>query len=389
AGAIEEQMWNYARKEIFEAAKILRDELFALRKMTQRQQIVTNDGVNRDVIGFARSGIYCTACLFRIRENRLVSKEIYHLKIPKNEIDENIISAFIRLIYTHISFLPEEIIVAKEPHDWEIQEKWFGEKGFQVNLIVPSKPELKNLLQWAEKNAESELAGVVMTKKTPTPIIELQNILQLQKPPRWIEAFDISNLKEKFAVGASVAFHDGKPHKKLYRHYRIKRVKGQNDFAMIQEIVSRRLHDIESSNQLPDIVLIDGGKQQQNAALEIIKRIDLPIPVFAIAKRSDQLYYPDGRIVSLPSLSRSVVLLKRIRDEAHRFAITYHRKIRTKEITTSLLDKIPGIGRKRKMILLKYFGSLDAIRKAGEEDIEKVPGIGRKVARTIYEILHQ
>jgi len=389
AKAIEERMWDYAKKENFEAAKILRDELFAIRRITQRQKIVTNDGVNRDVIGFARSGVHSTACLFRIRENRLISKEIYHLKIPKNEIDENIISAFIRLIYTHISFLPEEIIVAKEPSDWEIQKKWFEEKGVRIKLVVPSKIELKNLLGWAEKNAETELAGVVIAKKTPTPIIELQNILRLEKPPRWIEAFDISNLKEKFAVGSSVAFYDGKPNKKLYRHYRIKRVKGQNDFAMIQEIVARRLDDIKSNNQMPDILLIDGGKAQQNAALEVIKKIDLPISVFAIAKRSDQLYYPDGRVVSLPSLSRSVVLLKRIRDEAHRFAITYHKKVRTRGFIASLLDNIPGIGKKRKIILLKHFGSIEAIKKAGEEDIAKVSGIGKKIARIIYEALHQ
>ncbi|MGB9719947.1 MAG: excinuclease ABC subunit UvrC [bacterium] len=387
--AIEERMWDYAKKENFEAAKILRDELFAIRRITQRQQIVTNDGVNRDVIGFARSGIHSTACLFRIREDRLISKERYHLKISKDETDENIISAFIRLIYTHISFLPEEIIVAKEPNDWEIQKRWFEEKGVQIKFVIPSKSELKNLLEWAEKNAEVELAGVVISKKTPTPIIELQNILHLEKPPRWIEAFDVSNLKEKFAVGSSVAFYDGKPHKKLYRHYRIKRVKGQNDFAMIKEIVSRRLDDIKSNDQMPDILLIDGGKAQQNAAREVIKQIELPIPVFAIAKRSDQLYYPDARVVSLPSLSRSVILLKRIRDEAHRFAITYHRKVRARGLTKSLLDNIPGIGKKRKIILLKHFGSVDGIKKAGEEDIAKVLGIGKKVARIIYEALHQ
>ncbi|MEO0122552.1 MAG: excinuclease ABC subunit UvrC [candidate division WOR-3 bacterium] len=388
ARAIEERMWEHAKKENFEAAKILRDELFAIRRITQRQQIVTNDGINRDVIGFARSGIHCTGCLFRIRENRLISKEIYHLKVPKDENTQNIISAFIRLIYTHISFLPAEIIVAKEPSDWDIQQKWFKEKGIYIALVIPYKAELKNLLEWAEKNAETELAGVVIAKRTPTPIIELQNILQLDKPPRWIEAFDISNLKEKFAVGSSVAFHDGKPYKKLYRHYRIKRVQGQNDFAMIQEIVSRRLDDIKSSNQMPDLLLIDGGKAQQNAALKVIKQIDLPIPVFAIAKRSDQLYYPDGRTISIPTLSRSVVLLKRIRDEAHRFAITYHRKVRIKQVTASALDRIPGIGEKRKVILLKHFGSVDAIKKAGEEDISKLPGIGKKIARVIYEALH-
>uniref|UniRef100_A0A7C4TGF8 UvrABC system protein C n=1 Tax=candidate division WOR-3 bacterium TaxID=2052148 RepID=A0A7C4TGF8_UNCW3 len=386
--AIEQKMWGYAEKENFEAARILRDELFAIRRITQRQQIVTSDGIGRDIIGIARSGIHCIACLFRIRENRLISKEVYHLKIPKIETNENIISAFIRLIYTHISFLPEEIIVAKEPSEWEIQKKWFEEKGVNMQLNIPQNQEIKNLLQWAEKNAETELAGAVIKRRTPTPIIELQNILQLEKPPRWIEAFDISNLKEKFAVGASVAFYDGKPHKNLYRRYRIKRVSGQNDFAMIKEIVKRRLDDIKSSGKMPDVLLIDGGKAQQNAAVEVIKEIDLPIPVFAIAKRSDQLYYPDGRVVSIPSLSRSVVLLKRIRDEAHRFAIGYHRKVRGREITVSLLDNIPGIGKKRKLILLRHFGSVEMLKRAGEDDIAKVSGIGKRFARVIYEYLH-
>jgi excinuclease ABC subunit C len=389
AKRIEEKMWEYARVENFEAAKILRDELFAIRRITQRQQIVTNDGVNRDVIGFYRSGVHCVACLFRIRENRLISKEVYHLKIPQNETDENIVSAFIRLIYTHISFLPEEIIVAKEPSDWDIQNRWFKEKNYDVKIVIPIKSELTNLLNWAEKNAETELAGLVISKRIKTPILELQNILQLEKPPRRIEAFDISNLKEKYAVGASVAFLDGKPYKKLYRRYRIKRVSGQNDIAMIQEIVQRRLDDIKSNDEMPDLLLIDGGKGQQNAAIEIIRQINLPIPVFAIAKRSDQLFYPDGRVVSIPSLSRSLILLKRIRDEAHRFAIGYHRKVRGREITHSELDDIPGIGEKRKIALLKHFGSVEAVKRAGEEDIAKIPGIGKKIARIIYEALHQ
>ncbi len=385
---IEKRMWEYAERENFEAARILRDELFAIRRITQRQQIVTNDGVSRDIIGIARSGVNCTCCLFRIRENRLISKEVYHLKIPAVETDAHIISAFIRLIYTHISFLPDEIVVSNEPVDWEIQKKWFEERGVDIRLNIPIKPEIQNLLNWAMKNAETELTSIVIKKKTPTPIIELQNILQLEKPPRWIEAFDISNLKEKFAVGASVAFHDGKPYKQKYRRYKIKRVGGQNDFAMIREVVQRRITDIKESNELPDILLIDGGKSQQNAALEVIREVNLPIPVFAIAKRSDQLYYPDGNIISIPTLSRSIVLLKRIRDEAHRFAIGYHRKLRGKVITQSLLDTIPGIGKKRKILLLNHFGSVEAIKRAGEDDIARIPGIGKKIARIIYESLH-
>ncbi len=385
---IEKRMWQYAKDENFEAAKILRDELFAVRRISQRQQTVTNDNISRDIIGIARSGTHCVACLFRIRENRLVSKEVYHLKIQGSDTDENIISNFIRLIYTHLSYFPEEIVTASIPTDWEIQKRWFVEKGFAVAILTPKKSEVKNLLRWAEKNAETELAGVIIRKKKLTPIIELQSILNLEKPPRWIEAFDISNLKEKYAVGASVAFHDGRPFKNRYRRYKIKRVEGQNDFAMIQEIVNRRINDIKKAGTIPDILLIDGGRAQQHAAIEAIKKINLPVLVFAIAKRSDQLYYPDGSIISIPGLSRSVILLKRIRDEAHRFAIGYHRKIRGKSMTKSILDNIPGIGKNRKILLLKYAGSIENLKKMSEEDMTKIPGINEKLARVIYESIH-
>jgi len=388
AQILEGQMWEYAQKENYEAAAIIRDQLFAIRKISQRQQVVTSDNINRDIIGIARSSFNCVACLFRIRENRLISKEIYHLAIKPSDTDEEISSAFVRLIYTHLSFLPEEIVIQKEPTQWDIQTRWFNQKDFHVKLTRPIKGEILYLLKWAQKNAESELAHIVVKKRVPHSILELQENLNLPKPPRWVESFDVSNLKEKFAVGASIAFKDGKPYKQRYRHYRIKRVEGQNDFAMIKEIVSRRIDDLKKEKKLPDLLLIDGGRGQLNAALDVIKKIDIDIPVLALAKRSDELYYPDGKVISMPSLSRGIVLIKRLRDEAHRFAIGYHRTIRGKKITESELDKILQIGKIRKLTLLKHFGSVEAIRKASEEEISKVTGIGKKIARIIYESLH-
>ena len=388
--AIEEQMWALAKKENFEAAKTLRDQLLAIRKITQRQQMVTKDNISRDIIGVARSRFTGVACLFRIRENRLISKELYHLKINASDRDDEIVSAFIRLIYLHISFLPEEINVPREPDQKNIQLRWFREKGFSVKIEPPRGENELRLINWAKKNAELELARVAVKKSTAPVIMELQNILALEKPPRWIEAFDISNLKEKFAVGSSVAFKDGLPDKQRYRRYRIKRVKGQNDFAMMREIVFRRLKDLtqQEEKEMPDLLLIDGGRGQQSAVLSLLKQIRIDIPVFAIAKRSDELVYPNGNSISIPTMSRSVILLKRLRDEAHRFAIGYHRKVRGKEFIASALDTITGIGRLRRVNLLNYFGSLDALRKASEEEIAKAPGIGLKTARVIYESLH-
>lgn len=386
--AIDNQMWQHAENENFEAAKILRDQLFAIRKIKQRQQIVTKDSINRDVIGTARTRLLCVACLFRIRENRLFSREIYDLKINPKSSDEEIASSFIRLIYTHLSFLPEQIVIASMPSDWDIQSRWFKNKGFSVQVVVKPRGAIKDLLEWARKNAESEISTKVTKRRVPTPLIGIQERLHLATAPRWIEGFDISNIGDKFAVGSSVAFKDGKPYKQYYRRYRIKRVAGQDDFAMIKEIVGRRLKDLKKRKRKPNLLLIDGGKGQLYSALRAINELDISIPTFALAKRSDQLYYPNGHVISISQTVQGFNVLKRLRDEAHRFAIGYHRKLRGKRLTKSAIDDIRGIGKLRKLEILKYFGSIAALKKASEQEIAKVPGIGARTARVIYEALH-
>ncbi len=387
AGILEKQMWDLAQKENFEAAASLRNQLLAIRRITQRQQTVTGDMISHDVIGIARAGTSCAACLLRIREGRLISKETYHLRIQPADTDQEIISAFIRLIYTHITFLPEIILASDEPDQKDIQLKWFRDKGRETRIQRARGKQELQLMKWAERNAEIELAGRISSRGRISPsLLDLQSALKLDTPPRLIEAFDISNLQEKYAVGSSVAFKDGRPFKQMYRRYRIKRVQGQNDFAMMQEIVSRRFRKRDAV--IPNLLLIDGGKGQQSAAIEVIRTLQLGIPVFALAKRTDELFYPDGKPLSIAAMPRSVILLKKLRDEAHRFAIGYHRKLRGKEFITSALDKISGIGRLRRVNLLKYFGSFEALKKASEEEIAKAPGIGLKTARVIYESIH-
>jgi excinuclease ABC subunit C len=385
---IEKQMWEYAKNEKFEAAASLRDQLLSVQRISQRHQVVSGDGIDRDIVGLSRSGIHCVACIFRIRENRLVAKEILRLSVSPDDPDDELVAAFIRLIYTHLSYLPEEIVVPIKPAESEIQEKWFQDRGFITRIVVPVSELVGQLLKWAVRNAENELSNIVLKRTVPHVVLELQDLLHLSTPLRWIEAFDISNLGDKWAVGSSVSFKDGRPFKQRYRRYRIRRVKGQNDFAMINEIVGRRLADLKHARELPDLLLIDGGRNQQIAALQAIRHVNIDIPIFALAKRRDQLFYPDGRCVSLPAYSRSAILLKRLQEEAHRFAVNYHRKLRSKEVTGSVLDLIPGVGHARKLVLLKYFGSVDAIKKASEEDISKLPKIGPIVARLIYESLH-
>jgi excinuclease ABC subunit C len=385
---IEKTMWHYADKENFEAAAPLRNQLFAIRRISQRQQTIEDVIGDLDVIGISRSRASCAACLFRIREQRCIAKEIFHLKITPLVTEDEITSAFIRLIYTHVSFMPGEIVVKTQPREWDTQSRWFKEKGFTVKTNVPKRGVKKRLLIWAEHNATNELTKQVTRARVPAALIDLQNRLHLETVPRRVEAFDISNLRDKFAVGSSVAFLDGRPYKHGYRRYRIKRVKGQNDFAMINEIVARRCADLKPEKHPPDLWLIDGGKGQLSAALHAAQSVMIDIPVFALAKRFDELYDCQGNVISLPPSSSGFMLLKRIRDEAHRFAIQYHRKVRRKSFAYSALESISGIGNTRKLALLRYFGSIDALKKASEEDIAKVTGIGRKIARTIYEALH-
>jgi excinuclease ABC subunit C len=385
---VEKAMWQCAEKENFEGAALLRDQVLAIRRISQRQHIVANSAIVRDIIGMSKSRSVCIACLFRIREGRLIAKEIFDIKITPGTDDAEIASSFIRLIYTHVSFIPEEIVISPLPIEWETQHRWFKERGFSVKISTGRRGETKQLLSWAQKNAASELAKRVFKRRVHPAILELQDILHLSRPPRWIEAFDISNLKEKFAVGGSVAFYDGRPSKQRYRRYRIKRTSGQNDFVMIHEIVSRRVKDLKKERKKPDLLLIDGGKGQLNAAIDAIKSIDIDIPVFALAKRNEELFDQDGLVITLSATSKGLILLKRIRDEAHRFAIMYHRKIRRKTFTTSILDRIYGIGKKRKITLLTYYGSIEMMQKASEEDLAKVPGIGEKFAKIIYEAMH-
>jgi len=388
AQELEKIMWEYAKQEKFEAASTVRDQLIAIRRISQRQQVVTSDTFSKDVIGFARSRSTCTACLFRIREGRLIAKEAFNLKIISASSDEEIASAFIRLIYTHLSFVPGVIVIPAVPLEWDIQSHWFREKGYTVRLSTGKKGDDRRLLKWAQKNAESELSSRILKKRVPAGILDLQDLLHLENPPRWIEAFDVSNLKDKFAVGSSVAFQDGKPNKQRYRQYRIKRTTGQNDVAMIYEIVSRRIKDLKAQKKLPDLLLIDGGKGQLHAALTALKDIKIAVPVYALAKKYEELYDRQGNVVAIPAAGKSMYLLMRIRNEAHRFAVKYHRRVRGKTVTRSVLDSIPGVGKKRKLMLLKYFGSVDAIKKASEEDIAKTANIGRKIARIIYTTLH-
>jgi len=383
---LEERMWQAARVENYEAARQFRDQLRAVRQIRQRQHVVTKDGIDRDVIGLARAGRTVAVSFLKIRDNKLVARELHRLDAVPASTDSEIIAVFIRSIYLHQTYFPDEIVVPLSPDDAETLRNWFRARGKHLDFVFGRYQDKRALSQWAKRSAELELGLKTSIAPLPPGLAELGAALKLAAPLYRIEAFDVSSMMGDAAVGASVSFKDGTPDKSAYRRYKIRRVKGQNDFAMIQEIVARRMAQLE--NDPPDLLLIDGGKGQLTAALTGMRETKISVPVIAFAKRSDQLFFQDGRVVTIPPASPAHHLLRRIRSESHRFAVAYHRKVRSTKIRLSLLDRIPGIGPKKKTELLRYFGSIDRMRGASREELSKVKGIRNVIAGRIYEALH-
>ncbi|HID32420.1 MAG TPA: excinuclease ABC subunit UvrC [bacterium (Candidatus Stahlbacteria)] len=384
---VEGMMFAAAADEKFELAARYRDQLKALREVKRRQTVVTSDGIDRDIIGVATGPRTAVAVIFKIRENGLIGRETYRIEKTSGTSTRELNASILRMLYTHLSFLPDEIVLQERPDDVDVFMRWTLEHRRQkVRVRSDPRGERRYLLKWATRNAELELERITTEKPVPKALLDLMEKLRLDKVPIWIEAFDISNLKGSYATGSSIAFINGMPRKSLYRRYRIRTVQGIDDYAMIQEVVSRRIKDL--GPDLPDLLLIDGGKGQVRSAEEVLNRAGIKIPVFGLAKRFDHLFQPGGRMLSIQHHSPALKLLKRIRDEAHRFAINYHKRLRRKRLRRKSLENLPGIGPRRATILYQYFQDLDRIQRASEEELRSVPGIGKELARSIYQALH-
>jgi len=384
---VEKIMWAYAEKEDFENAARMRNQLMAIREITKKQTMVTDLKEDIDIIGLYRELSSICIFIFQLRNGRIIGKAHYFIESSKGDSEREIIRYALLKLYNDIFFKPQKIVVPIMPYDRTLLEKVLGTK------IVTSKGgKLNRIVKLAEKNAyvEFESKKIEIKRSVPYFLKELQKLVHLKKPPRRIEGFDISDLFGKDAVGSCVVFINGKPKKSEYRRFKIKSVTGINDFAMIAEVVSRRINVlIREEKEFPDLILLDGGKGQLNTVLNIMKEINVGIPVLGLAKRLEEIYLPDGRVVSLPGNSSVLKLLQRIRDEAHRFAISFHKKLRSKKLTKSKLDKIQGIGEKRKQSLILFFGSEKKVEEASIEELMRVKGIGKNVAKVIYEKFHK
>lgn len=386
---IEKKMWKAANEENYEKAAILRDQLLSLREIRRQQPGALNDTISRDAIGIAYTETLSVCSLFKVREGKLVGKENYPFSFPKGTLKEEVLETLLRNIYTHTFDIPKEVLIPFQIEE-EVFVRWFLEhRKKRVKLYIPKKGDKLRLIKLASQNALLKLTEILPRERVPFSILELQKILDLDKPPRVIEGIDISNIMGKDATGSIVVFEDGRPNKSKYRKFKIKTVKGPNDYAMIREVLTRRFKRLlKEEKRLPDLLLVDGGKGQLSSALNVLKEIQEDIPVLAFAKRFDQLYFKDGGMVSIPGSSSALKLLKRIRDESHRFAIIFHKKLRGKKTKRSILERIEGIGEKRKLLLLRYFGSLQKLKSASLEEIAQVKGIGKRFAERIYEFLH-
>ncbi len=408
-----EQMQAAAEALDFETAAKYRDTLKDVQQAITTQNMDSVSAADEDVIGIAaRTDVACVQ-LLRVRDGKLLEREHYYLNDADPESLATALSAFISQYYQNAVFVPKTVVLPMPIESMELIENWLSEKqGNRVGLHVPRAGRLRKLQILATKNAEILLTqreqNVVYSSGVEPALVELQELLGLKHPLRRIEAYDISNLGDRFAVGSMVVLEDGKPASDEYRRFKIRLVKGQNDFAMMQEIITRRfrraLADDEKFNTLPDLMLIDGGKGQLSAAqaaMNFCRSLQgktcyskvassqlRDIPLIALAKRIEEIFVPGkSEPIVLREDNPTLHMIQRLRDEAHRFAVTYHRRLRQKSLSASVLDEIPNLGPKRKQALLQHFGSIEAIREASLDGLLSVKGIPRSVAENIRKHL--
>lgn len=379
---------NYA----FEEAARLRDQLQAVTRLNEQQKAVTGSGGDMDVIGFAKDTTGICLQIFFVRKGKLIGRDNFFLP-DGGEAEEEVMSAFVKQYYNEATFVPKEIVVPYLPDEEEKQliEIWLADKaGRKAELILPQRGVKRELLSLANDNAKKLLEerlrkGSLSLKDDLAAAEELQLALALPNPLERMDCFDISHTQGSETVASMVVFRNGSISKKDYRKYKIVSAEGKpDDFKSMQEVVYRRYKDYED---LPSLVVIDGGKGQLSSALEVIRGLGLhDLPVVGLAKREEEIFIPgQSESILLDRDSASLHLIQRIRDEAHRFAITFHRKLRGKRNLVSVLDHVEGIGPKRRQELWKKFKTLDAMKKASVEELAAVEGMNYPAAQTLYD----
>ena len=409
---LEEKMNEASENMEFESAIEYRDLINSIHQISQRQKITRGDGEDKDVLALAVEGNDAVVQVFFIRGGKMIGRDHFYLRVAPHDTKKGILGSFIRQFYAGTPFVPRELMLEVEIEDHELIEAWLSEKrGQKVYLRVPKKGTKEKLVELAAENA-----GIVLRQdkerikreegRTIGAVHELEKLLDIDRAMR-MEAFDISNISGFESVGSMIVYEKGKPKRSDYRKYKIKSVQGPDDYASMEEVLTRRFtHGLEERKELeqkgmgyemgsfsrfPDLLMMDGGRGQVNVALRVLDKLNLSIPVCGMVKddfhRTRGLYFNNVEIPIDPH-SEGFRLITRIQDEAHRFAIEYHRSLRSKQQVHSILDDIEGIGPTRRKALMRTFKSMEAVRDASLEELEQAPSMNRRSAQQVYDFFH-
>ena len=410
---LEIEMKEAASRQEFEKAAVIRDQINSIDEVMKKQFVEFENDLDQDIIAIAYTLHNAIAVVMNIRNGKIVGKDDFTIDGSEDTTSDEVISAFIKQYYGINRHIPKEILLEEDIPDSELIEEWLSDlRGNKVSLKVPQKGNKFRLVRMASKNADIIR---IQKQKTENSMMELKKYLNLKKLPRVIEGYDISNISGKLAVGSKVSFLDGKPNKKQYKKFKMN-TPGPNDFAMMKELLQRRLKPLKEHydkvrineehrknnegeteeieplklGEEPNLILIDGGKGQLGMAVDVLREYNLThIPVIGLAKEFEEIYVPNSSFpIIIPQNNEALHLLQQVRDESHRFAVTYHRKLRSKKIEESPLDEIEGIGKKRKLELLRHFNDLEGIKKATVEELCEVDGMNKKSALNVYNYFH-
>jgi excinuclease ABC subunit C len=405
---LQAEMLQAAEELRFERAATLRDKLQAIEKIVERQKVVfSSDFLDSDVVAMARANGDACVQVFFIRGGKLIGREYFLLEGAEDTPDSSVMAEFLKQFYDQTQTVPAQLLLPHEVEEAKIIEQWLTSRRNEVvQILVPREGQQQALIQMAAENASDTLTALKAqweadTHRQEQALAELQAALHLPGVPNRIECYDISNTQGTAAVGSMVVFEQGVPRKAHYRYFNIRSVEGPDDFASMEEVLTRRFNRWQTAQEvaaspgkkpdpafalLPDLLLVDGGKGQLSRAVNVLEKFGLTerLPVAGLAKQNEELFIPARPApLLLPRQSQGLYLVQRIRDEAHRFAITNHRKQRTKQGMASRLDSVPGIGPARRNALLKRFGSIDDILAASLEELTAIPGITPKLAEAI------
>lgn len=405
---LEGKMLEASENMAFEQAVEYRDLLNSVKQIAQKQKITDSDMADRDVIAYAAEGFDAVVQVFFIRGGKLIGREHFHLTVAPQDLGSQILSSFIKQYYAGTPFIPKELMLQAETGEEELLTQWLsGKRGQRVYIRIPRKGQKERLVELAVRNA----AMVLEQDKEKIKREELRTSGAMRQIGEWlgisdvkrIEAFDISNTSGFESVGSMIVYDNGKPKRSDYRKFKIRSVKGPDDYASMEEVLTRRfshglmelkqgeLEEFGSFTKFPDLVMMDGGRGQVNIAKKVLSELNLNIPVCGMVKddshRTRGLYY-DNVEIPIDKSSEGFKLITRIQDEAHRFAIEFHRSLRSKEQVHSILDDIEGIGPARRRALMKYFKGIEEIKGADLETLKKVPSMNELAAKKVFDFFH-